>query len=379
VSLAWSGRGDAKPVAGIELHWVAPARCPGAEDVRARVSQLLGSDAGASSGERLVAEGRVVAEASGRYRLSLKVRQPNAQPAEVTRVVESTSCDGLAGAAAVILALFARGEADRAASPAAPSGTDTPSSLPPSDSAQASSGGFSPPPSREGGPSSGSTPGASPGPQASSSPPPSGARKTANLQPVARVAPPVEAAHGPPPARDQDRIETGRWRPALQGPLLASDAGVLPSLAYGAGGGVGIRVSHLVAILSGVLWAWQDDTGATSSTTAAYQRRTGELSGCYYWQYGQFEGGPCLMMTLEDVTADGSGTRVVDIQNHVSWLALGLGAQARWSLAKWAALFLRPAVSFTTSRPTFAIVGYGPLYKVPLAAVSVEVGPEWIF
>src|SRR5579872_4232215 len=241
VSLAWSGRGDAKPVAGIELHWVAPARCPGAEDVRARVSQLLGSDAGASSGERLVAEGRVVAEASGRYRLSLKVRQPNAQPAEVTRVVESTSCDGLAGAAAVILALFARGEADRAASPAAPSGTDTPSSLPPSDSAQASSGGFSPPPSREGGPSSGSTPGASPGPQASSSPPPSGARKTANLQPVARVAPPVEAAHGPPPARDQDRIETGRWRPALQGPLLASDAGVLPSLAYGAGGGGGMR------------------------------------------------------------------------------------------------------------------------------------------
>jgi hypothetical protein len=317
-------------------------------------------------------------EANGRYRLSLKVRQPNAQPAEVTRVVESTSCDGLAGAAAVILALFARGEADRAASPAAPSGTDTPSSLPPSESAQASSGGSSPPPSREGGPPSGSTPGASPSPQASSSPPPSGARKTANPQPVTRVAPPGEEAHGPPPARDQDRIETGRWRPALQGPLLASDAGVLPSEAYGAGGGIGIRVSHLVVILSGVLWVSQDDPRATS-TTAAYQRRTGELSGCYYWQYGQFEGGPCLMMTLEDVIADGSGTRVVDRQGHVSWLALGLGAQARWSLAKWAALFLRPAVSFTTSRPTFAIDGYGPLYKVPLAAVSVEVGPEWIF
>src|SRR5579863_10129750 len=267
VSLAWAGRGDAKPVAGIELHWVAPARCPGAEDVRARVSQLLGSDAGASSGERLVAEGRVV-EANGRYRLSLKVRQPNAQPAEVTRVVESTSCDGLAGAAAVILALFARGEADRAASPAAPSGTDTPSSLPPSESAQASSGGSSPPPSREGGPPSGSTPGASPSPQASSSPPPSGARKTANPQPVTRVAPPGEEAHGPPPALDQDRIETGRWRPALQGPLLASDAGVLPSEAYGAGGGIGIRVSHLVVILSGVLWAWQDDTRATSATAA---------------------------------------------------------------------------------------------------------------
>jgi hypothetical protein len=157
-----------------------------------------------------------------------------------------------------------------------------------------------------------------------------------------------------------------------------SDAGVLPSQAYGAGAGVGIRVNHLLVVLSGVVWASQDDTRATS-TTAAYQRRTGELSGCYCWQYGQFEGGPCLTMTLEDVTADGSGTGVVDRQGHVSWLALGLGAQARWSLAKWAALFLRPTVSFTTSRPTFAIDGYGPLYKVPLAAVSVEVGPEWIF
>ena len=150
VGLAWAGRGEAKPVAGVELHWVAPARCPGAEDVRARVRRLLGSDAaGASSGERLVAEGTVV-EASGHYRLSLKVRQPDAQPAEVTRVVESMSCDGLAGAAAVILALFARGEADGAASPAAPSGTDTPSSVPSSGSAPASSGGSSIPPRARG-------------------------------------------------------------------------------------------------------------------------------------------------------------------------------------------------------------------------------------
>ena len=36
-------------------------------------------------------------------------------------------------------------------------------------------------------------------------------------------------------------------------------------------------------------------------------------------------------------------------------------------------------VSFTTSRPTFAIDGVGPLYKVPLAAVGVQVGSEWIF
>ena len=121
-------------------------------------------------------------------------------------------------------------------------------------------------------------------------------------------------------------------------------------------------MSPLLIMLSGVLWVSQDDTRATPYT-ATYQRRTGELAGCYFWKYGQFEAGPCLMMILEDVTAESSGTLIVDRQGHVSWLALGLGAQARWSLAKWAALFLRPTVSFTTSRPTFAIDGYGPLYK----------------
>jgi hypothetical protein len=137
-------------------------------------------------------------------------------------------------------------------------------------------------------------------------------------------------------------------------------------------------VSRLLVMLSGVLWLSQSDAGATPYA-ATYQRRTAGLSSCYAWQYGPFEGGPCLTMALEDVTADSSGADVVDRQGHVSWVALGLGARARWSLAAWEALFVRPTVSFTTSRPTFAIDGVGPLYKVPLAAVGVEMGSEWIF
>jgi carbohydrate-selective porin OprB len=85
------------------------------------------------------------------------------------------------------------------------------------------------------------------------------------------------------------------------------------------------------------------------------------------------------MMTLEDVTADSTGTDVVDRQGHVSWLALGLGVRAGVSPSRLVTLFLRPSASFTTSRPTFAIDGFGPLYKVPFAAVGVEMGSEWIF
>ncbi len=159
---------------------------------------------------------------------------------------------------------------------------------------------------------------------------------------------------------------------------MISDAGVLPSAGYGLGLGVGVRVRQLLVMLSGVMWLSQDATSA-SPYAATYQRRTGELSGCYSWQYGQFEGGPCLMMTLEDVTADSSGTNVVDTQGHVSWLSLGLGVRAGVSLTRLVTLFLRPSASITTSRPAFAIDGFGPLYKVPLAAVGVEIGSEWIF
>jgi hypothetical protein len=169
-----------------------------------------------------------------------------------------------------------------------------------------------------------------------------------------------------------------RWSPVVRLPVFASDEGVLPSAGYGVGLGAGVRVSQLLIMLSGVVWLSQNEAGA-SPYAATYQRRSGELSGCYSWRYGQFEGGPCLMTTFEDVTSDGSGGGVVDRQGHVSWLTLGFGVRASWLLARWAALFLRPTVNLTTSRPTFAIDGVGPLYKVPLAAVGLQVGSEWIF
>jgi hypothetical protein len=64
---------------------------------------------------------------------------------------------------------------------------------------------------------------------------------------------------------------------------------------------------------------------------------------------------------------------------HTTWLALGVAARAEWSLRGWAALFLRPSLTLATSRPNFAIDGVGPVYQVPLAAVGVQIGCEWIF
>lgn len=169
---------------------------------------------------------------------------------------------------------------------------------------------------------------------------------------------------------------------ALQAPVLAFDVGVLPSPAYGVGVGAEVHVERVLVVLGGALWLPQSDSGGGYS--AKYERRSGALSGCYAWSLGQFEFAPCLTMALEDVTAKGSGSDVAGKQGHVDWLTLGLGAQAGWTLTGRAELFLRPGLRLTTSRPTFAIDGagplyVGPLYRVPLASAGIEMGCEWIF
>jgi hypothetical protein len=331
--VAWTARADAQ-VAGVELHWSAPPSCPGADEVRSRLRRLAGAEGSAASATgRLIADGEVIAT-GGRYRLTLTVRQPTETEGQ-TRVFESATCESLAGAAAVTLALLARGEARSA--------------------------GAAPPPS----PSSAAPSPAAPTPAAAPSATATTAAPSANEGAPGEARPPTP--HGPF---------------ALQAPVLRVDAGVLPSPAYGLGIGARVRVSRVMVGLAGALWLPQS-ASAGGAFAASYQRRSAELSGCYGWSSGRFEVGPCLMMTLEDVTANGSGTDVVGQPGEVGWLTLGAGAQAGWMVTGWAALFLRPSVRLNTSRPTFAIDGVGPLfvgplYRVPLAAAGVEMGCEWI-
>jgi hypothetical protein len=154
------------------------------------------------------------------------------------------------------------------------------------------------------------------------------------------------------------------------------DEGTLPSWAYGAGLAVGVRLSHVRLMVAGRLWLTQ--TATAGAFEASFQRWSGELSGCYDFLQGRFDLGPCALMTLEDVTAHGRGPQVTDGPGHHDWLTLGLAVRGGWSPASWASVFLRPSLTFTTSRPTFAIEGVGPLYRVPVATVGVDLGCEWI-
>jgi hypothetical protein len=373
-ALAWSGTVDAQPLAGVEVRWVAPVRCPGPDDVRARVRRLLGPRAPkASRQEPLIAEATVVA-IDGRYRLTLTVRQGD-ESSGVTRIFESTSCESLAGAAAVTLALLARGEArsDGATPPGTSQpGTTEPAASPPAASPPAtaqpatSAPAASPPATAQP-----SAPATSPPP---TSPPAAPAPATAPADVVANAHPETPAF---PSSTAPASPATSGPHVALAAPLLAVGTGVLPSWAYGVGAGVEARMDRLRVRLAGFLWLSR--SASETLYEATYHRRSAELSGCYAWPEGSFEVGPCLAVTFEDVSASGSGPGVVSGSGHVRWLTVGVAARAGWSVRKWATLFVRPGVTFTTSRPTFAIDGVGPLYQVPLVAGGAEVGCEWIF
>lgn len=352
---------------------MAPSRCPGTDDVQARVRRLLGTHAPTGSPtERLVAEGTVVA-ADGRYRLTLSVRTGRQGSEAVTRIFDSGSCESLAGAAAVTLALLARGGASSdgpasPVSPGAPAPSQPPSAAPPAASAPGAVSATSP--------SADSPPAAAPfAPPSAASAAPSPATTPPASAPTDAHAR-EEAAESPPAATAEFPAIPGKF--ALEAPLLAVDAGVLPGSAYGVGVGAGVRVNQLRVRMAGLLWLSQSGTNA-APYEANYQRRTGELSGCYSWPGGSFEVGPCLAVALEDVTVGSSGPDVVGGPGHVAWLTVGVAVRAGWSLRRWATLFVRPGVTLATSRPIFAIDGVGPLYQVPRAAGGVEVGSEWIF
>lgn len=98
----------AEPGTDYDLKWEAPATCPSAEHVRNRVRQLLGPNEARWRSVALAADG-VVVVVDGKYRLNLTVHLGDRSTD--ARVFDSPSCDSLAGAAAVMLALLLRGDA----------------------------------------------------------------------------------------------------------------------------------------------------------------------------------------------------------------------------------------------------------------------------
>ena len=84
------------------------------------------------------------------------------------------------------------------------------------------------------------------------------------------------------------------------------------------------------------------------------------------------------MLSLEHISARGTGADITSRSEQTTWLAVGAGAQGRLYLATWFSLVLGVDALIETARPVIAIDGVGDLARSGPAALTITLGPEWI-
>src|SRR5215207_6080198 len=117
--LGWTSALAAQPAARLALSWEGPPGCPKADNVQARVDALLDGGASAGSVADVRASGQVERVSNG-FRLLLTMSVGNTPS---SRVIEASTCDELAGAAAIAIALLARSTFEEASQPSTSDGS----------------------------------------------------------------------------------------------------------------------------------------------------------------------------------------------------------------------------------------------------------------
>ncbi|HYQ01527.1 MAG TPA: hypothetical protein VER96_22795 [Polyangiaceae bacterium] len=348
---------------GVQLRWQAPLNCPQEAQVRQKLRDLLGTSASDASASRLRAEGSI--EPVGeRFRLTLNIHYDLVNG---TRVVQAASCEDLGGVAAVTLAILFRAEHSSGAPLTAHDlGGASTSAL-----ADARTAGTENQTGDANSHAEGSETRAENAQKGAQNSAQNGAQKKTTTDELE----PKDSPH----ASDASDSNATRWHFVLSAPELRTDIGALPNAGYGLGFGAGARHDAWRFLISGTFWLAQEyQPGPFVGYGAHFGRMSGELSGCHGFQVAGFELSPCLLFTVDDVAARGTGTGISSSNPRTAWLSVGAGLQGLWSLGRQAALVFGVNGRVATSRPRFVSEGVGEISQVGPAAVGVVLGCEWL-
>jgi hypothetical protein len=296
----------------VQLHWEAPQGCPTASTVLARVRTLAGTARPPSM--PLTAAVQIHQRNDGRFQLQLVVEKDGLVG---QRELEAASCEDLAGAVAVNLALQL--------------GDSEPATLAAADTTEAHNTGAAAPPSPQMSPSD----------------------NTARRQ----VSPPV-------------------IRALLQGPLLSLTFGPAPNIGASLAGGVALESWRIAA--GGTLWLGQTAESARPETGAELARFTARVLGCRGIRVGPADVAPCLSLSVEHLRARGHGPYVRGASAQATWLAIGAGLQARFPLTTWLNVLGSFDLKLQAAQPRLSIDGLGEISKLGWAAAELSLGSEWI-
>lgn len=329
-SLLWSGLllaialPRAAQAQAPELDWNVPAGCPRAAQVLQRVQSLVGAAPVAATPLR--AEVSIERAADGVLHLHL-VTRANGLTGE--RRVESRSCEDLANTVAIHLALLLQAAKPTAAEPG-------------------------------------------------------DANAPTNAAPDRAYAP---AAHGvmPPATRDAHALESAVENTPrsvfglLQLPVAAFGVGPLPHVTAGTGLAGGLAIARFRVYLEGQAWlAQQLSANGVSTLSAQLQRASVNVRACRAFGSARWELAPCIAIHVEHLWARGSGPHLNARAAQTTWLAAGVGAQARYAITSWLGILARADVQLELSRPRLSVDGLGTIGQLGPAALTLTLAGEWI-
>lgn len=307
----------------LQLDWRAPPECPQIDDVRARADRSWASDAGGvveASGEIVATEDR---DRPWRLRMRLGAASGAAE-----REVDGRSCDALADAAALMIAMAASGADDPRLEIPEPVPEPAPAVVedPAVDSVPATMG---------------------------DRPPRNGAApEVASAAPVSTNAP------------------RPRARPAAELRIAGGlDALAVPGLGGTLVGGVGLHWPHL-RVRAIVVHAIVRRAGDTPS--ARHRMTAGGIEVCGFGDVRRWALGGCGHGEVGRSHSEGDGG-VALVARDLVWAAVGLGPAAQWRLAERWMLTGEASVVVPITRRTFS-VGDADVGAIGAAGVRVLVG-----
>jgi len=341
--ITYSGRARAESAAPIELKWNGLEGCPSADHVLARVRKIAGATR--ATPNTLRAEATITHPSDRVFRLRLEIEYGKLA---AVRNIEGKSCNDLAGATAVALALLLSSEEPLSERDLAGTSPTT---------------------------AGNSTGDPEPGTQATSQNPP--ATSPPPSEPKA-TSPTAEA--GPP----------RRWRVLLGAPIGALGIGPLQQASLGLGFAAGLSFDRWYFLADGKLWASQRETLSNfgDSYEVEFNRFTVGARACRDLFGSRFDLAPCALMSVHHLSMRSSGARLVPRSDTATWAAVGIGAQARLFVTPWLGLVAGVDGEIELSRPEISIslpsIGLPVFKAIPVerlapVAATITIGSQWIF
>jgi hypothetical protein len=324
-----------------QLEWSAPAGCPDVARVRDSVARLLGSN---RKGDDPVSARIVVSHDGGSFHAQIDTVQ---RAGSGHRALEGATCQDVADASALIVALLI--DPNVVASPLAPAAAGA--AIPSGIAGVASA----------------------PGPEATDT----AAKQGTDGAP--RATTPVATAASAPsprtePVSSSTPDETGR-RPdaavvapspaSARAPWFASASvalgvGTLPGLGFGLGLTLGYRFGRVRVAVDGLYWPSETSTLPNRAPAGgSVELVSGGASGCFAILRGaRFDAGPCVALELGRMSATGVSLPT-NAEGAAFWSAAAAGGYASLLTLRPVALSLEVFAWVPLATPRFQVMG-GP-------------------